>query len=144
VIWLKQSNSPRRRERKRTRGEKPQKVSYKSRDRKWIKQRHLSRSFCFFLSIQKNLTKTSQVADAVKRYSYLLGQTELFKHFVNIKVFFFFFFILSSRISHLKWVHFSELAIQNTLLSWMPNPSPKVEVGKSPRVSSIYPLATPR
>lgn len=27
-----------------------------------------------------------QIADAVKRYSYLLGQTELFKHFVDIKV----------------------------------------------------------
>ena len=29
---------------------------------------------------------TLKVADAVKRYAYLLGQTELFKHFVNIKV----------------------------------------------------------
>ena len=29
---------------------------------------------------------TFQLADAVKRYSYLLGQTELFKHFVDIKV----------------------------------------------------------
>jgi len=28
----------------------------------------------------------SKVTDAVKRYSYLLGQTELFKHFVDIKV----------------------------------------------------------
>ena len=28
----------------------------------------------------------SQISDAVKRYSYLLGQTELFKHFVDIKV----------------------------------------------------------
>jgi hypothetical protein len=27
-----------------------------------------------------------QITDAVKRYSYLLGQTELFKHFVDIKV----------------------------------------------------------
>lgn len=27
-----------------------------------------------------------QLADAVKRYSYLLGQTELFKYFVDIKV----------------------------------------------------------
>ena len=27
-----------------------------------------------------------QIADAAKRYSYLLGQTELFKHFVDIKV----------------------------------------------------------
>lgn len=28
----------------------------------------------------------AQIQDAVKRYSYLLGQTELFKHFVDIKV----------------------------------------------------------
>ncbi|KAG5350414.1 hypothetical protein C0989_011178 [Termitomyces sp. Mn162] len=32
-----------------------------------------------------NGTDAGQVADAVKRYSYLLGQTELFKHFVDIK-----------------------------------------------------------
>lgn len=29
---------------------------------------------------------TVQVADAVKRYAYLLGQTDLFKYFVDIKV----------------------------------------------------------
>lgn len=28
----------------------------------------------------------SQITDSVKRYSFLLGQTELFKHFVDIKV----------------------------------------------------------
>jgi SWI/SNF-related matrix-associated actin-dependent regulator of chromatin subfamily A member 5 len=28
----------------------------------------------------------SQVADSIKRYSYLLGQTDLFRHFVDIKV----------------------------------------------------------
>jgi hypothetical protein len=27
-----------------------------------------------------------QITDSVKRYSFLLGQTELFKHFVDIKV----------------------------------------------------------
>jgi hypothetical protein len=27
----------------------------------------------------------TQITDAVKRYSYLLGQTDLFKHFVDIK-----------------------------------------------------------
>lgn len=27
-----------------------------------------------------------QMSDAVKRYSYLLGQTDLFKHFVDMKV----------------------------------------------------------
>ena len=32
------------------------------------------------------LTIYVKISDAVKRYSYLLGQTELFKHFVDIKV----------------------------------------------------------
>ena len=32
------------------------------------------------------LVDSIQISDAVKRYSYLLGQTELFKHFVDIKV----------------------------------------------------------
>lgn len=32
------------------------------------------------------LKETLQIADSVKRYSFLLGQTELFKHFVDIKV----------------------------------------------------------
>jgi hypothetical protein len=30
-------------------------------------------------------TYATQVADSVKRYSYLVGQTELFKHFVDLK-----------------------------------------------------------
>lgn len=39
------------------------------------------------LSIRLVLSADSvQISDAVKRYSYLLGQTELFKHFVDIKV----------------------------------------------------------
>jgi SWI/SNF-related matrix-associated actin-dependent regulator of chromatin subfamily A member 5 len=29
----------------------------------------------------------SKMSDAVKRYSYLLGQTDLFKHFVDLKVY---------------------------------------------------------
>ena len=40
--------------------------------------------FAFFLEGQ--LLTSPQITDAVKRYSYLLGQTELFKHFVDIKV----------------------------------------------------------
>jgi SWI/SNF-related matrix-associated actin-dependent regulator of chromatin subfamily A member 5 len=28
----------------------------------------------------------SKMSDAIKRYSYLLGQTDLFKHFVDLKV----------------------------------------------------------
>jgi SWI/SNF-related matrix-associated actin-dependent regulator of chromatin subfamily A member 5 len=31
-------------------------------------------------------THASQVTDALKRYSYLLGQTDLFRHFVDVQV----------------------------------------------------------
>ncbi|TFK38304.1 P-loop containing nucleoside triphosphate hydrolase protein [Crucibulum laeve] len=34
---------------------------------------------------KRQIMDKAKVADAVKRYSYLLGQTELFKHFVDIK-----------------------------------------------------------
>ncbi|KAF8801769.1 SNF2 family DNA-dependent ATPase [Phlegmacium glaucopus] len=37
------------------------------------------------LQLKRKEMDKAKVADAVKRYSYLLGQTELFKHFVNIK-----------------------------------------------------------
>ncbi|KAF9041979.1 slide-domain-containing protein [Hymenopellis radicata] len=37
------------------------------------------------LAEQREEMDKAKVADAVKRYSYLLGQTELFKHFVDIK-----------------------------------------------------------
>jgi len=41
----------------------------------------------FIVMLQlKSKNDASKIADAVKRYSYLLGQTELFKHFVDIKV----------------------------------------------------------
>ena len=42
----------------------------------------VSSSNCLYLLVLRPF----QIADAVKRYSYLLGQTELFKHFVDIKV----------------------------------------------------------
>ncbi|KAF8167097.1 P-loop containing nucleoside triphosphate hydrolase protein [Crassisporium funariophilum] len=37
------------------------------------------------LQIKRQAMDIAKIADAVKRYSYLLGQTELFKHFVDIK-----------------------------------------------------------
>ncbi|KAJ7634172.1 P-loop containing nucleoside triphosphate hydrolase protein [Mycena polygramma] len=37
------------------------------------------------LQVKRQEMDKAKVADAVKRYSYLLGQTELFKHFVDIK-----------------------------------------------------------
>ncbi|KAF9001708.1 SNF2 family N-terminal domain-containing protein [Cyathus striatus] len=37
------------------------------------------------LQLKRQEMDKAKVADAVKRYSYLLGQTELFKHFVDIK-----------------------------------------------------------
>ncbi|EEB89358.1 hypothetical protein MPER_12552, partial [Moniliophthora perniciosa FA553] len=37
------------------------------------------------LQMKRQEMDKAKIADAVKRYSYLLGQTELFKHFVDIK-----------------------------------------------------------
>lgn len=37
------------------------------------------------LQVKRQEMDKAKIADAVKRYSYLLGQTELFKHFVDIK-----------------------------------------------------------
>ncbi|KAG7100193.1 hypothetical protein E1B28_001970 [Marasmius oreades] len=37
------------------------------------------------LQLRRQEMDKAKIADAVKRYSYLLGQTELFKHFVDIK-----------------------------------------------------------
>ncbi|KAL0577835.1 chromatin remodeling complex Adenosinetriphosphatase [Marasmius crinis-equi] len=37
------------------------------------------------LHVKRQEMDKAKIADAVKRYSYLLGQTELFKHFVDIK-----------------------------------------------------------
>ncbi|KDR65642.1 hypothetical protein GALMADRAFT_148509 [Galerina marginata CBS 339.88] len=38
------------------------------------------------LQINRKAMDKATIADAVKHYSYLLGKTELFKHFVDIKV----------------------------------------------------------
>ncbi|KAI0721210.1 P-loop containing nucleoside triphosphate hydrolase protein [Fomitopsis betulina] len=37
------------------------------------------------LTVKRQAMDKAKISDAVKRYSYLLGQTELFKHFVDIK-----------------------------------------------------------
>jgi SWI/SNF-related matrix-associated actin-dependent regulator of chromatin subfamily A member 5 len=37
-------------------------------------------------SLQSLTDSSHKMSDAVKRYSYLLGQTDLFKHFVDLKV----------------------------------------------------------
>lgn len=68
---------------KRYRGGKRKRGSWISRDRQWTRQKYVP----FISFTRPYLTySTTQIADAVKRYSYLLGQTELFKHFVGIKV----------------------------------------------------------
>ncbi|KAH8099849.1 SNF2 family DNA-dependent ATPase [Cristinia sonorae] len=37
------------------------------------------------LQVKREVMDKAKISDAVKRYSYLLGQTELFKHFVDLK-----------------------------------------------------------
>ena len=59
--------------------------------------------------IYLTLTICGKISDAVKRYSYLLGQTELFKHFVDIKVRHFCFSSKSVR-SHASLTCFTESA----------------------------------
>jgi hypothetical protein len=64
-------------------GGRPKKASCRKRGMRWIKPgSDLPQIPRFFELANLQL----QIADAVKRYSYLLGQTELFKHFVDIKV----------------------------------------------------------
>ena len=79
-----------------------------------------------------------KIADAVKRYSYLLGQTELFKHFVDIKVLFLF-----SNLDGFK-PFFRKLPIRNTLLWWTRSPSRKGGGGKKPCRSFILYFWLPR
>jgi len=38
------------------------------------------------LAEKRHQMDKAKVADAVKRYSYLLGQTDLFRHFVDVQV----------------------------------------------------------
>ncbi|TFK68179.1 hypothetical protein BDN72DRAFT_769633 [Pluteus cervinus] len=55
----------------------------KSEERKQKKQRRMADEK--ELHQQRQEMDKAKITDAVKRYSYLLGQTELFKHFVDIK-----------------------------------------------------------
>ena len=56
-------------------------------DKLTVKRHAMDKAKVRLLSIRLVLSADSvQISDAVKRYSYLLGQTELFKHFVDIKV----------------------------------------------------------
>jgi hypothetical protein len=71
-----QESAERRRRKQKT------KVSCRQSAKKWTRQR-----YGLILQVISSLQLTScKITDAVKRYSYLLGQTELFKHFVDIKV----------------------------------------------------------
>ena len=57
-----------------------------SSGRKWIKRRQAYQPVLLLMLLILYITVMKQIQDAVKRYSYLLGQTDLFKHFVDIKV----------------------------------------------------------
>lgn len=50
-------------------------------EHKWTRQRRV-----YLVEMGFKSLKLPQLADALKRYSYLLGQTELFKHFMDAKV----------------------------------------------------------
>lgn len=77
--WRKCNSS--QRGSRRSKNERRTKASSMQRDRRWTRQKYLpSLQFRVFCS------HGVQISDAVKRYSYLLGQTDLFKYFVDIKV----------------------------------------------------------
>ncbi|KAF4567505.1 hypothetical protein EYR40_006508 [Pleurotus pulmonarius] len=59
---------------------KPQSKSAERQDKKQKKKAAEGK-----LQEQRHEMDKAKIADAVKRYSYLLGQTELFKHFVDLK-----------------------------------------------------------
>jgi hypothetical protein len=81
-----------------------------SRDRRWTRPRSVlpSMHLC-------QVTYMSQIADAVKCYSHLLGQTELFKHFIDIKV----NRVLSLSLGDTSLLPEGGPVIWNTQLSWM-------------------------
>jgi hypothetical protein len=62
----------------------------------------------------RNVLTVHQITDAVKRYSYLLGQTELFKHFVDIKVRYQIHFFPAVSQSPISFPFNSVLGIQST------------------------------
>ena len=69
-----------RRQQKQKRKDNEGKLVEKRQEMDRAKVRHHSGSTCFFC------IHLCKVADAVKRYSYLLGQTDLFRHFVDVQV----------------------------------------------------------
>jgi hypothetical protein len=79
-----------------------------------------------------------QVADAVKRYSYLLGQTDLFRHFVDVQVRLSLCFTLSPNF--MFTLTFREHATLTTQLYLTQSLRLRGEVGKGGR-ESIIPLS---
>ena len=67
---------------RRNRSGKLMRACYRPSGRKWTRTRYPPRASPLWYGIPT----LRKISDAVKRYSYLLGQTELFKHFVDIKV----------------------------------------------------------
>jgi hypothetical protein len=55
--------------------------SWSKRGTRWTKPKYVI-VYAFYAF----RTDSCQVVDAVKRYSYLLGQTDLFRHFVDVQV----------------------------------------------------------
>lgn len=70
----------------------------------------------------------------MKRYSYLLGQTDLFKHFVDIKV----SRTILVTTSLLSLLSRRKPAIPNTLLYWIHNRNQRVEVEGREGASSTF------
>ncbi|SRR5216683_70954 len=100
------------------------------RDNKWTRPRY--EAIFPFLALYSH---ASQVADAVKRYSYLLGQTDLFRHFVDVQV------RLESLLHpnplHVLIVTFRKHAIPNTRLYLTQSQRLRGGVGKGERESTI-------
>ncbi|GLB43776.1 putative HAND [Lyophyllum shimeji] len=66
--------------------EVPDKAAAKKAEAEEKRQKRQSRKVAEGkLHVKRQEMDKAKIADAVKRYSYLLGQTELFKHFVDIK-----------------------------------------------------------
>jgi hypothetical protein len=66
------------------------KTRAKEQPRQTQRKRALEEGLLCFGSLFRSLTLTTlvytQAADSIKRFSYLLGQTELFRHFIDLKV----------------------------------------------------------
>ena len=82
---LRSSNGRRSAARRRS-AASPPRASCTRGGRRWTRQRCASNWTLRCRAMCLSSLGCAQVSDAVKRYSFLLGQTELFKHFVDIKV----------------------------------------------------------